>query len=106
MAPLAMALKPLTLSRHILQKVTASDANHPLPMDRVAQLEVPTVIVTGLHDRFCPVGQARFLAARMPQAHLLEFEQSGHFPWLEEPDAFFTRVRAALLPAGRDAALA
>jgi pimeloyl-ACP methyl ester carboxylesterase len=96
MAPLATALKPLTLPRRTLQEVTTSDANHPLPTDAVAQLQMPTLIVSGLHDRFCPVGQARSLAASMPRARLLVFERSGHFPWLEEPDAFFTRVRDAL----------
>lgn len=84
--------------------MTASDANHPLPMDAVPQLDVPTVIVAGLHDRFCPVDQARHLATTMPRAQLVEFEHSGHFPWLEEPNAFFTRVPEALRRANADAA--
>ncbi|MGW2572386.1 alpha/beta hydrolase [Streptomyces sp. NPDC001537] len=104
MAPLTTALQPLTLPRRTLQEVTASDAHHPLPMDAMAQLDVPTVIVAGLHDRFCPVDQARHLATTLPRAELLEFEHSGHFPWLEEPEAFFARVPEALRRAHADSA--
>lgn len=99
MAPLLRALEGLTLPRHTLQAVTSSDALYSLDADRVRDLATPTVVVSGRHDRFCPFSQARKLAHILPNATLIAFENSGHFPWLEESASFFARVPSALAPA-------
>jgi pimeloyl-ACP methyl ester carboxylesterase len=31
--------------------------------------------------------------ARMPQSRLVVFENSGHFPWIEEPELFIQTVK-------------
>jgi proline iminopeptidase len=33
---------------------------------------------------------------RIPNSELVVFEQSGHFPYIEEPEAFFDAVRGWL----------
>lgn len=96
MTPLAAALEPLTLPHHTLQTVTSTDESYPLDTATLSSLQVPTVIVAGRQDRFCPVAQARRLARTMPRATFLLYERSGHFPWLEEPDSFFQNVIAAM----------
>jgi proline iminopeptidase len=40
--------------------------------------------------------QAEIIRQGVPNATLHIFEHSGHFPWIEEPDAFFSAVRAFL----------
>jgi pimeloyl-ACP methyl ester carboxylesterase len=47
----------------------------------------PMTIGWGRHDRLCNPGQAARAVAAFPQARLHWFEQSGHFPMWDEPDA-------------------
>ena len=54
------------------------------------------VIGWGRKDRLCLPQQANRAKDAFPQAMVHWFEQSGHFPWIEEPDAFFSAVRAFL----------
>jgi pimeloyl-ACP methyl ester carboxylesterase len=49
---------------------------------------VPTLVVAGSGDRVIPPEESRALAARIPDATLLEMHRSGHLPNLEEYAAF------------------
>jgi proline iminopeptidase len=69
-------------------------------VDRLHTIDVPTLVVGGRHDLFTSWPQSRRIADRIPRAELVIFEESGHMPWLDEPDAFFTLV-APWLTAGR-----
>jgi pimeloyl-ACP methyl ester carboxylesterase len=42
------------------------------------------------------MASAREWAASLPNGRLLVIEQSGHFPFVERPDAFFPAARAFL----------
>jgi pimeloyl-ACP methyl ester carboxylesterase len=42
----------------------------------------------GRHDWICPVALAERLHAGIPKSRLVVFEESGHMPWLEEPETF------------------
>lgn len=64
--------------------------------DQLAAWSVPTLVVVGRHDFICSPAQAQQLHERIGSSQLVIFEQSGHFPWLEEPDAFFGAVTAFL----------
>ncbi len=55
---------------------------------RLAHLRIPTLIVAGRHDRRLPLSYHENLAALLPDASLEVFENSGHFPFLEEPERF------------------
>jgi len=56
-----------------------------------ARIAVPTVLVHGARDMLTPVAGARWLAATIPDARLVEIEDAAHLP-------FFTH-RAALVAA-------
>ena len=58
-------------------------------MDRLSALDCPTLLVAGRHDLFCSVEQHLRIARRLATAEVHVYAQSGHFPWLEEPAAFF-----------------
>jgi len=97
MTPLADALASTTLPYRTLQAVSASDGDYPLDVAALADLTVPVAIAAGRQDRICPLAGSRSLARIVPHSELLVFEASGHFPWLEESDSFFARVREAIL---------
>jgi pimeloyl-ACP methyl ester carboxylesterase len=54
------------------------------------------VVLVGRDDIICPPSQAHLMHARLPQARLVLFEHSGHFPWMEEPARFSQAVKAWL----------
>jgi pimeloyl-ACP methyl ester carboxylesterase len=56
--------------------------------DRLAALEMPTLIVWGLSDRVIPVAAAISYHRRIPQSRLEIFERTGHLPQLERPQRF------------------
>lgn len=58
-------------------------------VDRLGRLHMPALLLWGEHDLVCSLPQAHRIARRLPNAELVVFANSGHFPWLEEPAAFF-----------------
>jgi pimeloyl-ACP methyl ester carboxylesterase len=56
--------------------------------DRLASIEMPTMIVWGLSDRVIPVAAAASYHRRMPHSRLEIFERTGHVPQLERPLRF------------------
>jgi pimeloyl-ACP methyl ester carboxylesterase len=61
-------------------------------VDRLATVAVPTLVLSGRHDVFCPPAQSQRIARALSTAELVVLEGSGHLPWLEEPDAFCAAV--------------
>lgn len=56
----------------------------------------PVLLLNGRHDWFATEEQVQRLQVVLPGAHLIEFEHSGHFPFIEQPEPFLTAVRAWL----------
>jgi proline-specific peptidase len=52
------------------------------------QIRASVLIMYGRHDWICPIALAERLHAGIPKSRLVVFEESGHMPWLEEPEAF------------------
>ncbi|MGF6760296.1 proline iminopeptidase [Paraburkholderia sp. GAS33] len=52
------------------------------------QVRAPALVMVGRHDWLCPVPVAERLHAGIRSARLVTFEESGHFPWIEEPEKF------------------
>lgn len=76
-------------------------------VERLPKIACPTLVIGGRHDTFTSAPQSQRIALRVPGATLHIFEQSGHFPWLEEPEAFWTLVAGWLdQQADRPGALA
>jgi len=63
--------------------------------DRVRNVRAPTLVVHGLEDLVLP-NAARLWATLIRDARVLWLEGVGHFPWLEDPDAFFPAVEQFL----------
>ncbi len=83
-------------------EVTGSLAGYD-PSGRLATLAVPTLVLTGRHDRVTPPAIAYTLHRLLPgSARLVVFGRSAHRPWAEEPDAYFGTLAAFL--AGAEAA--
>jgi proline iminopeptidase len=58
------------------------------------RLTMPVLVIAGRHDGAAgPEGQ-RELLRRLPKATYLEFEHSGHFPYLDERERFVREVAA------------
>jgi pimeloyl-ACP methyl ester carboxylesterase len=53
---------------------------------------VPTLILCGRHDPQYPPACSEELAAGINGAELVWFESSGHYPYIDEPEAFFAAV--------------
>jgi len=61
-------------------------------VDRLDSVRIPVLVLAGRHDAFCAWPQSERIARRLPDAETVVFEESGHLPWMEEPDAFFAAV--------------
>ena len=62
-------------------------------VDRLASITAPTLVLAGRHDPFTAWPQADRIARCVANADIVVFEHSSHFPWLDEPDAFFATLR-------------
>jgi len=60
---------------------------------RLSEIHVPTLILAGEDDFICPPSKSRQLHEGIPSSELVIFENSGHMPYIEEPEAFFDTVR-------------
>jgi pimeloyl-ACP methyl ester carboxylesterase len=58
----------------------------------LAGLTVDTVLLHGVEDVNVPVGIARWVAAHVPNARLIEQPESGHLFGLERPQLIFQSV--------------
>lgn len=64
---------------------------------RLGEIRVPTLIMNGRYDWILPVAEgAERVHAGIPSSTLYVFEHSGHFPFVEEPEAFMTTLKGWL----------
>jgi pimeloyl-ACP methyl ester carboxylesterase len=63
--------------------------------ERVRKVSAPTLVVHGREDTVLP-NAARLWGTLIEDARVLWLNGVGHFPWLEDPDAFFPAVDAFL----------
>ncbi|MEM9713041.1 MAG: adenylate/guanylate cyclase domain-containing protein [Actinomycetota bacterium] len=71
--------------------------------EMVSSVRVPTLVLHADGDRVCDVENARFLAARIPGAELVERSGSDHVPWFD-PDRVVPDIRRFLVGEQRSAA--
>jgi pimeloyl-ACP methyl ester carboxylesterase len=55
---------------------------------RLREIEVPTLIVWGRHDAFCPADDQQAMLALIRSARLVEYADAGHAMHWEEPQRF------------------
>ena len=63
---------------------------------RLGEISAPTLILVGEDDFICPPSRAEIMHEGIPNSDLVIFERSGHFPYIEEPGAFFDAIRGWL----------
>jgi len=63
-------------------------------VDRLAEISVPTLVLTGELDMICPPRHGRVVADSIPGARFEIIPGEAHQPFLESPDAFNRRVVA------------
>lgn len=60
-------------------------------LPQLAKLKVPTTVIIGEQD-FVPLSTSEDIAKAIPGAKLVVIPNSGHFPFIENPDGFFAAV--------------
>src|SRR5213080_1634914 len=56
--------------------------------DRLAELQMPTLLIWGRHDHIFPASHAETARHKMRNGRVEIFENSGHTPQMEEPNRF------------------
>jgi pimeloyl-ACP methyl ester carboxylesterase len=94
-------LESLVIPVHTMQTVSRTDGDYPLDAERLKALPMPALVVAAAYDRLCPASSRRRLVDMLPRGRFVLLQESGHFPWLEEPAPFFQAVEAFLADAQR-----
>lgn len=69
-------------------------SSHALGLERqLAALTLPTLVITGAHDRTVPTSESLRLADALPGACLVVIADCGHLPQEEQPEAFVSAVK-------------
>lgn len=53
---------------------------------RLGGLRCPALVVWGSADPYLPIAFGRAYAAALPAAELIEFDDAGHWPWIDRPE--------------------
>ncbi|MBI5928251.1 MAG: alpha/beta fold hydrolase [Chloroflexi bacterium] len=61
--------------------------------DQLPHVTHPVLVLAGRHDRACSVPAAQAIAAGIPNAKLMVFENSGHMTYVEENEHYLKAVR-------------
>jgi pimeloyl-ACP methyl ester carboxylesterase len=69
-------------------------------MDRLAEIDVPVLVISGSADRLTPVKYARYLAEHIPDVRLVIAEGAGHMVMLERPEHVAEAVREFVTALG------
>jgi pimeloyl-ACP methyl ester carboxylesterase len=75
--------------RAVLQLYRATDNPdrlHELLADRFRALDRPALVVWGRHDPYLPVEQAEVNRDAFPRVRIEILEESGHFPFADDPE--------------------
>ncbi|MCH8921034.1 MAG: alpha/beta fold hydrolase [Chloroflexi bacterium] len=59
---------------------------------RLSEIQVPTLVIAGDSDLSVTPERARETADALPLGKLLVIENSGHYPFIEQPEAFLSGV--------------
>ncbi|WP_416828281.1 alpha/beta fold hydrolase [Ectobacillus polymachus] len=61
--------------------------------DKLKYINFPTLILGGQYDVQCPIYFSKEMHKLIPDSKLVIFENSNHFPFVEEKESFLTAVR-------------
>ena len=60
--------------------------------DKLAEIDVPVLIIAGRHDWITPPGQSEIMHERLPNSELVMLEDSAHWVYIEEENLFLKTV--------------
>ena len=66
--------------------------HNPALKNRLHRVAVPTLVVWGDEDRFVRPDYGRAYAGRIPDSRFVSIAGAGHYPHIEQPDAFMDAV--------------
>lgn len=92
-ATYAAELDAMVVTPEVLKHFAAQEYGGLDVVDRLGEVEHPTLVLTGRHDRTCGVEAAEVMAHGIPGAELAIFEHSGHTAYVEENDRYLEVVR-------------
>jgi proline iminopeptidase len=72
-------------------------------LDRLGAVLAPTLVITGDSDPFSPPAGSATLRDGIPDADLVILGESGHFPWVDQPEEFAAAIRNWLSAGSRGA---
>ncbi len=67
-----------------------------LPVWRLREVAVPTLLIWGDRDRFFPLDDARTAALYIPHSRIVVMAGAAHSPFVDHPEAFYLAVDAFL----------
>ena len=73
-------------------------------MDRLSEIQVPTLVIAGRYDFLFPTEHQVALAAGIPNARLEIIECAGHNPQDEQTEAVISAIRRFLADVNHDSA--
>ena len=77
------------ISSYAFRAQNAADAAaHIDQVGPLGRVKADVLIMAGRQDWICPIALAERLHADIINSRLVVFEQSGHFPWMEEREKF------------------
>src|SRR4030088_150954 len=86
------------ISSYAFASQFAADAAFPIDQTKsLGAIRAKALIMVGRHDYVCPVALSERLHKGILESRLVIFEESGHLPWLEEPNAFFAELERFLI---------
>jgi len=88
---MALAVGPRGMRRQLAAQATRPDSRPTL-----ADIAVPTLVLTGAEDRICPRPLQEELAAGIPGAHHVVVEDAGHMAALDQPDRVAAHLKTWL----------
>jgi len=75
----------------VLFRTLAQIADHDLT-ERLASIDVPTLVIAAENDLFTPMHRSQEMARRMPRAELFVLAEGSHAALVEHPDAINRRI--------------
>jgi len=86
-----------TVTTPLAAAATSVYSTNPLkpqmpPISALADVKADTLILVGRQDPTCPVMVSEKLHEGIRGSKLIEYEETGHFPWIEQPARFFSDI--------------
>lgn len=84
------------ISSGVMSRALLQQKNDIRLLDRVSKIESLCLILVGLHDRNVGVELCRDYASRIRDSQLVIFDDSAHFPHMEEPEKYTMEINMFL----------